>query len=243
VLSAYNGSDMPETSSSSFIPKRKSAGSTRQVTRRNIYIFSIISYALFIAAPFASAAVFIYQKYTDNTFNQAVVDLDTAIKGFNETDLLRVIDFNERLDIGNRLLQSHVSLVSLLNILEQSTAKTIQFNSLKITRTDQSSLLVDAEIVADTFDALLFQRGLYENNNNIASSTYETLTFVPITADAKDSDANKPPLSLTAKMSFTSDSVLYTPIISESLNIIPDPLIIETAPATSTTTTSNQISI
>lgn len=230
---------MSEIPSSSFIPKRKSIDNVRQVRHRNIYILSIIIYALFIAAPLASATVFIYQKYTENVFQQNVINLDSAIKDFKEADMLRVVEFNERLKFSNQLLNSHVSLVSLLNLLEGATTKTVQFNSLKITQSDQVSLLVEAELGTDSFDNVLFQRGQYKNNQSITSTNFSNLIFTPITIDMDNTTKgqDKRLIQLSAQFIFDKDVILYTP------NIINLP---STQQDTNSTTTpeetSNQVS-
>jgi len=201
---------MSEISSSSFIPKRKANDLSKPAGHRNIFILSIVSYALFVAAPVAAATIFIYQKYTDNTFQQNVVNLDTVIKSFNDADMLRVLDFHERLKLTSQIFHSQVSLASLLNILEQSTVKTVKFNSLKISQAEAGSLLAEAELSADSFDAVIFQRGQYENNQSLASSSFTNLIFTPpnseTTKDVKTTDSK--PIKLTTKFTFTKDNIL-----------------------------------
>lgn len=210
---------MSETPLGSFIPKQKAAGTERHIRRSNFYIFSIVSFALFIAAPIGSAAVYIYQLYTEKTFNNQVVLLNDAINKFSEADLSRVLDFNDRLKLSQQLLSSHVSLVSLLNVLEHVTNSNIQFGDLKITSPDDTALLVDASLYASSFDAVLFQRKQFATTETITKSTLSGLTF---TSDAgqtsgkseqtvSQSKGDLPPFKLTAKLVFNNDAILYTP--------------------------------
>jgi len=153
--------------------------------------------------------------------------------------MLRVVEFNERLKFSNQLLNSHVSLVSLLNILEGATTKTVQFNSLKITQSDHVSLLVEAELGTDSFDNVLFQRGQYKNNQSITSTNFSNLIFTPITIDMDNTTTrqDKRLIQLSAQFIFDKDVILYTP------NIINLP---STQQDTNSTTTpeetSNQVS-
>jgi hypothetical protein len=217
---------MTEPESSSFIPKRKSAGSERQVKRRNFFIFSIVSYAIFAAAPIASASVYIYQIYTQKIFDKNVAELDAQVKTYSQADMSLVLDFNSRLEITKRLMQSHVSLVSLFNILESSTIKSIQFNDLKITRVDDSSLSVEANIAAKSLDSVLFQREVYSSSQSIASTTFSKLTFEK--ASEQNSNSVSPtsynPYSFTAKLVFSKDDIFYSPGVFEipTSNVIPE---------------------
>ncbi len=214
---------MPESPSSSFIPKRGAAKNKRPAGRKyNFFILSIISYALFVAAPIASAVVFIYEKYTEKVFAQAVIDLDTAINTFSEADMQRVVEFEDRLVAADQLLNSHVSLVSLMNILESNTAATIQFNSLAVERTSPDKLTATAAITTDEFDALLFQRGIYKGNEQIADTKFSAVTFAGAAGEETSSSVSQTEvesandtksITLQAGFEFSADSILYTPTL------------------------------
>ncbi|MCU0678631.1 MAG: hypothetical protein MUF19_03560 [Candidatus Pacebacteria bacterium] len=170
--------DLP--SSSSFIPKRTAGTKIRQKRTRNFFLLSIISYACLIAAPTASAAVYVYQIYTDRQFEQLVTSLDEAIGSFSEAEMARVLEFATRLESAEKLVNNHVSVVRALESLEQTTATEVGFRSLTLLRNPDGSLRIAADILASDFDAALFQRGAYKNQNvPIANATLDDIAFVP----------------------------------------------------------------
>jgi hypothetical protein len=218
-------SDLP---SSSFIPKRNPGNKSKPTRRYNFFILSILSYALFVAAPLASAGVFIYDRQADIKFSQAVRTLKTEIETFSEADLARVVDFDERLQASGALLDSHVSLLSIFSILESATAGTVQFTDLKIERTDKNSLTVDASLRTSALDGVLFQRTEYKAKNNIASSSLSDITLIsPDTEVGKDgkisvaSDAESKGVELKAQFVFSADTILYTPLQSTATTSVP----------------------
>ena len=87
---------MPPSQASSFIPKRNPGTKPKSVRRYNFFLLSVISYSLFVAAPLASAALFIYQISAEAKFAAAVKNLEEQIQTFNEDDLARVVEFDER---------------------------------------------------------------------------------------------------------------------------------------------------
>lgn len=172
---------MPEIpNSSSFIPKRSNGPRVRQRRSHTFFLLSIISYACLIAAPTASAAVYVYSLYTKQQFNEAVNRLDQSISNFREADMATVLEFDTRLKAANALIDSHVSLVRALQIFEQSTLQNVGFTELKFTRTGTDTVLAEASLTTTNFDAALFQRGEYSKSSALFSeATIDNVVFIP----------------------------------------------------------------
>jgi hypothetical protein len=203
--------DLP--SSSSFIPKRTAGTKVRQKRTRNFFLLSIVSYACLIAAPTASAAVYVYQIYTERQFDQVVIDLDDAISSFSEAEMARVLEFSARLEAAQSLVNNHVSLVRALESLEQTTAAEVGFTTLAFSRTPDGSIRVAADILATNFDAALFQRGAYKDENTeIANASLKDITFVP----PSDAGAGER-VAMTGLFDFTVSDIQFSPLSSESV--------------------------
>lgn len=191
---------MSESYSSSFIPKH-SAGKKAIVSRKKNYIvLSIVSYALFVSAPLASAAVFIYQRHANNQFDKAVVALDENIKGFKESDLTRVTEFATRLNVSKSKLQSHASVVNVLTAIESATAETVKFKNLDIARLDDSTLEVTGILSTSELDGALFQRATYNAKDIISSPLFTDVKIIP--AKSENDAKNTTPKSVEFKTSF-----------------------------------------
>lgn len=209
---------VPSTTSS-FIPKRSAGNKPRTVRRYNFFILSIVSYAVFIAAPLASVALFIYHIRTESQFKASVTNLEAQIKTFNDQDLSRVVAFDERLALSQQLVDSHVSIVTLLSILENNTADTVQFKDLSITRKDAHTLVVDAQLETGALDGALFQRSTYNNASALiqkADLSGVTLMTAPAANDSKISASTateeKGAVALKAEFTFDADKILYAPL-------------------------------
>lgn len=191
---------MSESYSSSFIPKH-SAGKKAIVSRKKNYIvLSIVSYALFVSAPLASAAVFIYQRHANNQFDKAVVALDENIKGFKESDLTRVTEFATRLNVSKSKLQSHASIVNVLTAIESATAETVKFKNLDIARLDDSTLEVTGILTTSELDGALFQRATYNAKDIISSPLFTDVKIIQ--AKSENDSKNTTPKSVEFKTSF-----------------------------------------
>jgi hypothetical protein len=204
---------MPESPSSSFIPKRGVGKKPTTVRKNNFVLLSIVSYALFVSAPLASAAVFIYERHTQNQFNKAVVNLDQAIEGFKEADLKRVTDFDDRLTLTKKLFDSHISMVSLLQTIEASTAQTVRFKSIDISRTDSSSVAVTGLLTTQKLDGTLFQRSSYSAAEIIKNPRFSEVTLLkeaPAGSGTETVGSGEPAVEFKVAFNFNAGDIKYT---------------------------------
>ncbi len=198
--------DLP-SSSSSFIPKRTTGTKIRQKRTRNFFLLSIVSYACLIAAPTASAAVYVYQMYTDRQFDQMVTKLDDAIGGFSEAEMARVLEFDRRLKLSQHLVDTHVSLVKAFSALENTTVQDAGFRSLSIKRLDEGMLTIEGELLASNFDTALFQRGAYNTDSTpIASANLNDISFSPATETGEGEL-----VTFTGTFTFSSSEIAFAP--------------------------------
>lgn len=229
---------MPESPTSSFIPKRGVGKKITSPRKSNFILLPIISYALFVSAPLASAAIFIYERHTQNQFNKAVVNLDLAIENFKEEDLKRVTDFNERLSLTKKLLEAHVSMVQLLKTIETSTAETVKFESMDITRVDISTISVKSLLSTSEFDGALFQRSAYDAAEIISNPLFSGVTLLqaaPKKADDDSSDNGERSVEFQVAFDFAASDIRYKSSVENTTQAG------DAADATSSSTTSSVV--
>lgn len=206
-------SDLP--SSSSFIPKRTTGTSVRQKRTRNFFLLSIVSYACLIAAPTASAAVYVYQLYTNRQFEQVINSLQTAMETFSDAEMARVLEFDRRLKLAKSLVDNHVSVVRVLEALETNTVTDAGFTKLSIKRQGDGALEASAEILAANFDTAMFQRGAYNNENiPIEDASLGKITFVP-----PGEDGTGERVTMAGTFDFTLDDIRF--VVSENTAATP----------------------
>ncbi len=198
---------MPDVpSSSSFIPKRTQGTKVYQKRTKSFFLLSIVSYACLIAAPTASAAVYVYQLYTERQFDQIVTELDEAIGGFSEAEMARVLEFDNRLRQATILVNNHVSVARVFDILETQSASNIGFTGLSLKRNGDASVAVEAEIIAPNFDTALFQRGVYMREDNpIDVASLSDITFVPPNEQGVGER-----VTMSGSFAFSQESIAFT---------------------------------
>jgi hypothetical protein len=221
-------SDLPN-STSSFIPKRSAGQPARQRRQHSFFLLAIISYACLIAAPTASAAVFVYQLYTERQFQQVVAELDTAINAFSQADLEQVLEFNDRLKKAADIVDKQVAVGLALQALEQTTATEVAFTTLSLTRQPDASVAIVGDLITTNFDAALFQRTEYAKADLTKTAKITNVAFTP-QSDGIESKR----VEIKGTFTFTPDQIRYTP----------QAVTVDTAPldeSTSTTTTTETV--
>jgi ABC-type multidrug transport system fused ATPase/permease subunit len=205
---------MPPASSSSFIPKRNPGVKPKRPQVKSVFMLSVVSYALFIAAPLASVGVFIYQLQSQKNSIETLEVLNQAIDSFNVPDYNRLLEFNDRLIATSALVDSHVSIATLFEILSKSTAATVQFESLELTRTDVNTIQVNAALRTSALDGALFQRGQYDAESLIGTTEFKDVVFSstePGTGIQTSDQVSPKTVGLKAEFNFSATDIQYTP--------------------------------
>lgn len=223
---------MPNTPTTSFIPKQGPVKRTKQTASRQIHVLAVIAYVAFIASLIAAVGLFLYERYIEKQLESEVNALSQEIKGFSDADMERVREFNGRLRQTEDRLDKGISIASVLAALEQATVKSASVEQLSLKKTDDSLITLTAKLSTDNFDSTLFQRGVYERNNAIDSVAISDLSLEGLSEE--DSDASG--ITFTATLQVPTEAV---PTVVGTLKPAED---IATTTITSTSSTTETVS-
>ncbi len=223
---------MPNTPTTSFIPKQGPVKRTKQTASRQIHVLAVVAYVAFIASLIAAVGLFLYERYIEKQLESEVNALSQEIKGFSDADMERVREFNGRLRQTEDRLDKGISIASVLAALEQATVKSASVEQLSLKKTDDSLITLTAKLSTDNFDSTLFQRGVYERNGAIDSVVISDLSLEGLSEE--DSDASG--ITFTATLQVPTEAV---PTVVGTLKPAED---IATTTITSTSSTTETVS-
>jgi hypothetical protein len=225
---------MPNSPSSSFIPKQGPARHSRQAVSRQVHLFTVFSYVLFFSSLAGSVAVFLYSRHTENQLDSEVQALNGEIGSFSDVKMEQARSFNMRLQQAADRISSSVSSVAVLESLEDATVQAVSIEKLHLERIVDETFVVTAEINTDTFDSSLFQRGVFERSPVVESVLIEDLSLV------KEVDTEG--VSSSSGISFKAE--LHVPLKNVPYNPAPtinQPVIVSDTVSTSTASTSESV--
>lgn len=194
---------MPNTPTTSFIPKQGPVKRTKQTATRQVHVLAVIAYVAFVASLIAAVGLFLYEGYIEKQLESEVTALSQEIKDFSDADMERVREFNGRLWQTENRLEKSISIASVLTALEQATVKSASVEQLSLKKTDDSSLTLTAKLATNNFDSTLFQRGVYERNDVIDSVVISDLSL----EDSTEEDSDTSGITFTATLQVPTEAV------------------------------------
>lgn len=168
---------MADDNSASFIPKRNPAKKIKRAVTRRVYLFTFLSYVALFVALILSGVLFGYKLILENRQAEQIQDLDVAIRSFSVADMERVVELDARIKLTEERVNNNLSTAALLAIIDASTVASVQFKDMNITRTDDTTVVLDANIVSPNFDSAIFQREIYQNSEELAGVTLTDIAF------------------------------------------------------------------
>lgn len=239
---------MPGSSnnSSSFIPKRGPSRNRKPRNKKQLFIFTILTYSFLFAALLAAGATFLYKNYLNTQLETQVAALKVASQTFSTVDLARVREFDVALKRATERLDNSASIVAILDGLDDVTVQPVQIESLQIERQGDQSFSLEGEIITSSFDAAMFQRKIYNLNSKLFSSfTLQEVTLSnEIAAAGEGSDPataleDEQRVTFSVALTVPLEEVLYDPETARKLEtsvVVPVPL-----PSASTSTTTEVV--
>lgn len=170
---------MPDSRDTSFIPKHATGKAEKRNAPRQLFLGTILVQVLFFSVMIATAAAFFYERKLTKELAAEVSSFRDATRSFeaDEEKLQTVLAMDQKLaQVGNRFSKS-ISIVSILKAIEVSTIATTRIESLAITRKSDLELALEAKIQTDSFDSVLFQRSILEQNETLKAVELEDVSI------------------------------------------------------------------
>lgn len=218
---------------SSFIPKRGPTRRRNPRGKKQVFIFSIITYSLLFASLLAAAATFLYQNYLQTQLQTEVTELNNVMNSFSVEDLSVVSELDTTLKRANNRLEHAVSIVSIFDGIDTATVGPVQIESLNIERDGDDQFILSGSILASSFDAAIFQRKVYNSNQRLFSRVAVSDVNVDETSSVGvgSSGAESEKVTFAVELTVPLEEVLYDPAEARLLDgsapaapvVVPEP--------------------
>lgn len=239
---------MPGSSNASFIPKRNTVSRERQGARRQVYVGTILVRIGFIAVLLSVAAIFFYKNNLQKDLDAEVVGLSQALQAFNEADLQRVQLIDTKLKEVASLMAHTVSTKTILEAVEASTLGSAQIVNFEMERSDRETINVEAQIEAPSFDAVLFQKGVYAKGSILSLEKLEEISIESAVAEeGEEASGEITKLGFSATLVIDTEAVPHvvpTDVFENTTvpadEVVPEVLPADTEVETEATSASNE---
>jgi len=139
-------------------------------------IFSIIATILFVGSLLVSAGLFGYEKLLTSQIAQADKDLVAARNAFELDTIHNLIDISSHISSTKQLLQKHVVISEVFNLLQSLTVKNVRFDSFSyVEKADSLSISMTGE--AKNYNTLAAQSAIFLANTSIKNPSFSDFTL------------------------------------------------------------------
>ncbi|MCK4386977.1 MAG: hypothetical protein KAV41_02765 [Candidatus Pacebacteria bacterium] len=157
----------------SFIPKknysRKKPGGKSYTS-----LAMIISVAIFGAAIFAAAGVFFYNQFLTDEIKKKVVILEKEKGSLDLETIQELTKLDKRIESAKKILDRHVSLIPLFELLEKNTLRNVRFKNFKF-GIEKDGIILDMNGVANSYAAVALQADIFGEDKNITEPVFSDL--------------------------------------------------------------------
>ncbi len=222
----------------SFIPQKPIAGGTSVMPQSNassgfgssqmsktINIFNTVATVAFVLTVLACGGLFAYKQYMASQIAQESASLTAARSTFDFGTIQNLITISSRVTDVTTLLNTHVAVSELFNLLQSLTVQKVTFTSFSYTK-KPGELDVSLTGESQGYDVLAAQANIFADNSYIQNPVFSDFDL------AQNGD-------VTFKLTMTIDPTLisYKQAMAAlyASNPVPTPAL-----ATSTATTTTQ---
>ncbi|HEY4496371.1 MAG TPA: hypothetical protein VJC04_03405 [Candidatus Paceibacterota bacterium] len=160
----------------SFIPKEPISGGMNFRAGQGLGIFSLIAIVIFLISAGTFGVAYFYKQSVKREIAKMDTDLARTREIFQQATIAEFKKLSNRLSVADKLLNSHTALSRVFNILEETTLKSIYFNSFYLTGADKGFALI-LKGVAKNFSSAALQSNVFSKNQFIKNPIFSNLNL------------------------------------------------------------------
>jgi len=168
---------MENRQGSSFIPKNTVRTTTKPQNVRRVYIFTYVAFVLFFGTAIATVGIFIYDISIDNQIAAQQENLSKEREVFNQADLERVRELDARMNKAFGILDQHVAVHSIMDVLDAAILKSVQVTAFEYVKDIDNSLNLTLTLQTKKFNDSLAQRESFLDHTLMENPVISEVTF------------------------------------------------------------------
>lgn len=172
---------MDPKSYTSFIPKNTMSPSAVR-THSSINLAFTISFLILLLSFGAAGGLYVYKKILNTQILSINQELIAARNNLHKENIDTWKRLDDRINLSERLMQSHIASSQLFKILEDQTMRRIQLTSVKFDATDMG-MKIDIKGLADSYGTLALQADVF--GTEAVSKYFKDAVISEVTPDDK----------------------------------------------------------
>lgn len=154
----------------SFVPKQPAPQNRRPTGGHNLFL--IVATFIFSLAIIASIGTYAYDRYLSHSLEAKAAELAEAQRLVNEDQVEEFVRLRDRLIHGRDLLDNHIALSQVFEVLEAQTLTSVRFSTLSLTVADDKTAQIEIDGIARNFNALAAQSNAFAAEKGIRRAIF-----------------------------------------------------------------------
>ncbi|MFN4181233.1 MAG: hypothetical protein ACK4FA_00850 [Candidatus Paceibacteria bacterium] len=167
---------MEQNFQTSFIPK-KPVVPERTETSRPIGLLMVFSILILLSVLVAYGGLYFYKTSLTQSITSKQKALDLAKNRFEPGRLAELKTLDRRIRAANLVLDSHVAVSPIFEILQNTTMKTIRYTSFAYELRENGVVFVKLTGEANGYRSIALQSDILSNNTNLLDPVFSNLAL------------------------------------------------------------------
>ncbi|MFA6272947.1 MAG: hypothetical protein WC673_00415 [Candidatus Paceibacterota bacterium] len=160
----------------SFIPRESLGGEVSFGSRPSLGSFTLIAIVIFLISAGAFGVTYLYKQSIKKNIAQLDIELARMQEIFQPATVAEFEKLSSRLAAANKLVDNHIALSKIFDVLEEATLKSVYFSSFSLTSSGgEFSLGLGG--VAKNFSSVALQSDAFRINPAFTISTFSNLNL------------------------------------------------------------------
>jgi hypothetical protein len=159
----------------SFIPKQPLVEKKVKKASGSTGIFSVIAWFVFLVVVVASVGVFVYEQYLTKSIDSKNIELSNRVKSFDTATVDHFVQLDARLKAAQAILNNHLAVSTLLNLIASNTVQSVQFTDFKYSYDDGGKLTLMLSGKAPDFASVALQSDTFSSQSYLQNQVFSNL--------------------------------------------------------------------
>ena len=157
----------------SFIPK-KDYLRDKKTNKTYAGLATVVAGVIFVAMVFIAAGVFFYEQFLVSEIGKNSAILEREKGNLDVETIQKLAELDKRIESAKEILDKHISLIPLFELLEKNTLKTVSFDNFNFA-VEKDGITLDMDGIADSYTAVALQSDIFGKNKNIVEPIFSNL--------------------------------------------------------------------
>jgi hypothetical protein len=167
---------MEQNFQTSFIPKKPIIEDTTKKSSSSSF-FVILAVLVFLTVVLAFGGLYLYKNILTKNITAKKEQLDRANQRFEIDRINELKLLDKRLKAGSKVLDKHISISPIFEILQKITMKTVRYTKFSYEITDKDEILIKMNGQALGYRYIALQADLFSEEKNLINPVFSNLTL------------------------------------------------------------------